>query len=64
MLCSLTNLKNQDLDQIKALETEIGQPLLAYSCHNAQIADLEADKLSKIQALEKKLGLSLVAVKS
>ena len=62
MLCSLSNLKEQDLSQIQSLETDLGQTLLAFSCHDASPAALDAEKLEKIQALEKHLGISLVAV--
>lgn len=64
MLCSLSNLNSQDLDQIRTMETEVGQPLLAFSCHDFSPATLSAEKLEKIQALEKKLGVALVAVSS
>jgi len=62
MLCSLSQLKEKDLAQIQALEKEIGQPILAFSCHETSPALLDADGLDKVQALEKQLGLSLVAV--
>lgn len=62
MMCSLSHLKEQDLDQIRSLESDLGKPLLAFSCHDVIPASLEEDTLSKIQALEKKLGISLVAV--
>ena len=62
MLCSLSNLKEQDLDQIKALENELGQTLLAFSCRDFNVASLDEAKLSKIQSLEKQLGISLVAL--
>ena len=62
MLCSLSNLNSQDLNQIQSLETEMGQPLLAFSCHNLSPATVSAEQLAKIQALEKKLGISLLAV--
>jgi hypothetical protein len=64
MICSLSNLKSQDLDQIRTMEAEVGQPLLAFSCHDFSPATLSAEKLEKIQALEKKLGVALVAVNS
>ena len=64
MICSLSNLNSQDLDQIKAVEADVGQPLLAFSCHDFSPATLSADKLEKIQALEKKLGVALVAINS
>jgi hypothetical protein len=65
MLCSLsTKLESEDLQAINALESELGIPLLAFSCRaDLKPAEVTADQLSKIQALESKLGLSLVAVK-
>lgn len=62
MLCSLANLQNQDLDKVKSLETELSHTILAFSCHNSAPAPLDEDKLTKIQALEKELGILLVAV--
>lgn len=62
MLCSLSHLNTQDLNQIKSVEAEVGQPLLAFSCHDLSPATLSAAQLEKIQALEKKLGVALVAV--
>lgn len=62
MLCSLSNLNSQDLNQIQSVETDVGQPLLAFSCHDISPATLSAEQLEKIQALEKKLGIALVAV--
>ena len=64
MLCSLsTKLDYKDLQAITDLEKELGMPLLAFSCHNFQPAQVHADQLAKIQALESQLGLSLVAVR-
>ncbi len=63
MICSLSHLKDQDLDQIRALEAELGQPLLAFSCHDLKPAIVDDENLKKIEALEKKLGMSLLAVK-
>ena len=62
MLCSLSHLDTQAVQQIQALESELNQTLLAFSCHNVNMPVLEAGKLAKIQELEKKLGISLVAV--
>lgn len=62
MLCSLSTLNDPELDQIRTLETELGQTLLAFSCHDVQPAIVDDDKLKKIEALEKKLGMSLLAV--
>lgn len=64
MLCSLsTKLGTDDLQAINALEKELATPLLAFSCHDLKPADVKAEQLAKIQALEKRLGMSLVAVK-
>jgi hypothetical protein len=63
MLCSLsTKLGEEEMGAIKSLESEMGRPILAFSCHPVQAAEISADHLSKIQALESKLGVSLVAV--
>jgi len=64
MLCSLsTKLGPEDIKAINALEKELATPLLAFSCHDVKPADVDAEQLSKIQALEKRLGMSLVAVR-
>lgn len=62
MLCSLSNLKDNDLKEISMLEKEMNKTLLAFSCHNINADDLSPEELAKIQLLEKKLGISLVAV--
>jgi hypothetical protein len=65
MLCSLsTKLGSEDLQAINVLESELGIPILAFSCRaDLKPADVSTEQLAKIQALENKLGLSLVAVR-
>ena len=63
MLCNLSNLNDKDIEQVKKLEKELGITVLAFSCHEAEPAMLDKDVLDKVQAAEKELGLSLVAVK-
>ncbi len=64
MLCSLsTKLGPEDIKAINALEKELATPLLAFSCHDVKPAEVNAEQLSKIQDLEKRLGMSLVAVR-
>ena len=65
MLCSLsTKLGSDDLKAINALESELGTPILAFSCRqDLGFAEVTTEQLAKIQALENKLGLSLVAVR-
>lgn len=62
MLCSLSKLNDRDLQTIQALETEIGKPLLSFTCQDVQPASLDDAVLAKIQKLEKELSISLVAV--
>jgi len=63
MLCSLSSsLGTGELESIRQLEQELGTPLLSFSCHNFQPARLDQDQLAKVQALESKLGVALVAV--
>lgn len=62
MLCSLSHLDGQAVKQIQTLESELNQTLLAFSCHDINPTILDADKLTRIQDLEKKLGISLVAI--
>jgi len=62
MLCTLSDLKGQQLARIRSLETELGKTILSFSCHTATPASLKDAELTKIQNLEKELGLSLVAV--
>lgn len=63
MICSLSsNVSESTLKTITNLEKELGKTLLAFSCHNLKPSTLSADQLKKIQALENKLGVSLVAV--
>lgn len=64
MICSLSNLSENDLKEINQLETEIKAPLLAFSCHDVSSAILTDDALVKVEALEKKMGISLLAVSS
>jgi hypothetical protein len=63
MLCSLaTKLTPEDLQAINALEKELAVPLLAFACHDLKPAAVNSEQLGKIQALENRLGISLVAV--
>ncbi|MDA8404980.1 MAG: hypothetical protein M0Z56_12425 [Desulfobacteraceae bacterium] len=62
MICSLSNLSEKDLNAIHQLEKEIDTPLLAFHCHDIKSAILEDDALAKLERLEKKLGVSLLAV--
>lgn len=62
MLCSLSNLDDSDLKAIQDMENRIQKPLLAFSCQDLGFAELTSDELANLKELEKRLGLSLVAV--
>jgi hypothetical protein len=61
MLCSLSQLDNDRLEQIRSLEDELGKNLLSFTCHEIKIAPLDDEELEKIEDLENKLGVALVA---
>ena len=64
MLCSLaTKLDQKQLDEIGALEKDLGVPLLAFACHPAEPAAIGDDQVARIKDVEAALGVSLVAVK-
>lgn len=62
MLCSLTNLNDQDLNAIQELEASLDKPLLAFTCRTYEAAELTSEELGRIQDLENRLGISLLAV--
>jgi len=59
-----TNLGSAALKDIQHLEKEIGYPVLAFSFYDLEPAELEADKIAKIQEYEKDKCICLLAVKS
>jgi hypothetical protein len=65
MMCSLaTNLGAAQLDEIRALEKQLGTTVLAYGCHELRPAKASDQQLAEIKKLEEKLGVALVAVES
>lgn len=65
MLCSIaTQINESTLQTIRNLEKELGATLLAFRCHNLKPTALSNDKLQKVQEIESKLGISLVAVEA
>jgi len=61
MVCTLSNLNEEQLRQIRNLENELGRPLLAFSCFDLRPARLDADSVQRIQRLERELGVALLA---
>ncbi len=65
MICSLASkVEETTLQTIKDLEKDLGKTLLAFSCHDCNASALSADELQKVQEVEKKLSISLVAVEA
>lgn len=64
MLCSFSNLDENALKSIQALESEIGKSLISFSCQDVKYAALDDDVLEKVKKLEKELSVSLVAVEA
>ncbi|WP_407357179.1 hypothetical protein [Methanolobus sp. WCC5] len=62
MLWGFSVLKDEQIKAINELESKMNITLLAFSGLNIRNAELTKDDLAKIQELEEKLGLSLVAV--
>ncbi len=63
MLCSLvTKLDQRQLDEIGTLEKDLGVPVLAFACHQAEPAAIDDEQVARIKELESRLGVSLVAV--
>jgi hypothetical protein len=64
MLCSLATRLDQDqIQEIESLALDLGTPILAYSCHQADAARIDDAQIQRLQELEGKLGVALVAVK-
>jgi hypothetical protein len=62
MHCTLAKIDDTSLDQIKNLEKKTGKVVLAYACQPAKAANLNPDEVKELQGLEKKLGMTLVAL--
>lgn len=63
MLYSFADIETDKLDAIKAVEHEIGTPLLAMQQVDISPAALDSKKLAKLKSLEDELGVVLVAVR-
>jgi hypothetical protein len=64
MLCSLaTKLDQGQIEEIETLAKDLGTPILAYSCYQADAAPIDDGQIGRIKELEGKLGVALVAVR-
>ena len=63
MLCSLASLDKGKREAIQSLEKKMDKTLLAFSCKEMKIDALKDNEIAQIREAERKLGLSLIAVK-
>lgn len=59
-----SKLNTNELDAIRKLESEIGTPVVALTEIPTPPADVDAEAVARIEALERELGVVLVAVKT
>ncbi len=62
MLYTVSNVNDNQLGKIQALEEKSGVTLLAFTQLQVQPAQLNPDVLQEVMALEQELGVTLVAV--
>ncbi|MEQ8601905.1 MAG: hypothetical protein RIB45_01200 [Marivibrio sp.] len=62
MYYAYANIEDDKLQAIKALESEIGRPLIAVEPVTLKPAEIDPPALSRVQELERTLGVTLVAV--
>ena len=63
MLFPLATLAEDKLNAVRALEKEIGNPIVALAAVDTDTAPLQKNDLRKLQELENELGVVLVAVR-
>ena len=62
MLYTFSDLDNERLRKVQNVEKETGLKLLALNAVDVEPATIQDDALEHIQALERDLGMTLVAV--
>ncbi|MBP5855977.1 hypothetical protein KAJ83_03085 [Marivibrio halodurans] len=62
MYYAYADIEGETLNAIKALEGEIGRPLIAVKPVALKPAEIEEPALDRLRALEARLGVTLVAV--
>jgi hypothetical protein len=58
----LSRLNDDQVRAIQRLEQTLGKRLLAYDCHAIELAALTEAEIKRVNDVQKKLGLLLVAV--
>jgi len=62
MICSYGAVDDKKINELQKVEKEVGQTLLAINCHEFKPAELTPEQLERVQALEKELGVVVIAV--
>jgi hypothetical protein len=60
---TLAHLEKEKLADVQSLEKSLGKTLVAFAPKDVSFVPLKDDEISRIQQIEKKLNISLVAVK-
>jgi hypothetical protein len=63
MICSFANLDGKKLEAVQEIEKKLGKTVLAFSCSDINADALSEGELAELREAEKRLGLSLLAVK-
>ncbi len=63
MICSYADLDTGKLDEIQALEKELGKVLIAFSCRDVNADTLSESEMAQLKEVEEKLGVALLAVR-
>ncbi|QVL36045.1 hypothetical protein [Aminirod propionatiphilus] len=61
MICSYAGMEGKKLEALQSAEKDLGRTLLAFSCQDLKPAPLSEEQLEHIKALEKELGVVVVA---
>ena len=61
---TFSKLSKENMDAVSAAEGKLGVTLIAFSDENIKYAELNDDAVKEVKELEKKLGLSLVALET
>ncbi len=63
-VCAYSKIGKQQLETIDQLEKELETMILAFSCNDVLAAQLSKEQLSRLQAIEQEIGVSLIALSS
>ncbi|WP_232222079.1 hypothetical protein [Methanococcoides burtonii] len=61
---TFSKLSKENMDAVSATEGKLGVTLIAFSEEGTKYATLSDDAVKEVKELEKKLGLSLVALET